>query len=111
MIRSRTFDQFENAKSSTEKQRIISNAVTKLKMHALIEEEIFYPTVRKHVGTDFMNEATKSITSRRLSSPNSTLTGGAVSIERPILLSLRKVCGTTSRKKKMRCRLRQRSST
>src|SRR6202011_5563838 len=28
-----------------------------LKMHAVIEEEIFYPTVRKHVGSDIMNEA------------------------------------------------------
>ena len=26
-------------------------------MHAVVEEEIFYPTVRKHVGTDVMNEA------------------------------------------------------
>jgi len=26
-------------------------------MHAVVEEEIFYPTVRKHVGTNVMNEA------------------------------------------------------
>ena len=51
------FDQFEKAKSSAEKERIVSKAITELKMHAVVEEEIFYPTVRKHVGTNVMNEA------------------------------------------------------
>ena len=51
------FDRFEKAKSASEKERIISKAVTELKMHAVVEEEIFYPTVRKHVGKDLMNEA------------------------------------------------------
>ena len=51
------FDKFEKAESAAEKERIIAKAVTELKIHAAIEEEIFYPTVRKHVGTDIMNEA------------------------------------------------------
>ena len=51
------FDRFEKAESSSEKERIITRAVTELKMHAVVEEEIFYPTVRKHVGADIMNEA------------------------------------------------------
>jgi hypothetical protein len=51
------FDRFEKARSSSEKERIISKAVTELKMHAVVEEEIFYPAVRKHVGSDMMNEA------------------------------------------------------
>src|SRR5437868_11064860 len=51
------FEQFEKAESSTEKERIITKAVNELKIHAAIEEEIFYPTVRKHVGSDLMNEA------------------------------------------------------
>src|SRR5512140_3654357 len=51
------FDRFEKAKSASEKERIISKTVTELKMHAVVEEEIFYPTVRKHVGKDLMNEA------------------------------------------------------
>lgn len=50
------FDKFEKAESA-EKEKIINHAVTELKIHALIEEEIFYPTVRKHVGPDIMNEA------------------------------------------------------
>ena len=51
------FDKFEKTESSSEKERIIGKAVSELKMHAAVEEEIFYPTVRKHVGTDIMNEA------------------------------------------------------
>ena len=51
------FEKFEKAESSTEKERIIAKAVNELKIHAAIEEEIFYPTVRKHVGSDLMNEA------------------------------------------------------
>src|SRR5436190_21278011 len=51
------FEKFEKAESSTEKERIITKAVNELKIHAAIEEEIFYPTVRKHVGSDLMNEA------------------------------------------------------
>ncbi len=51
------FEKFEKAESSSEKERLIERAVKELKMHAVIEEEIFYPTVRKHVGADIMNEA------------------------------------------------------
>ena len=42
------FDRFEKAKSAAEKEKIITEAVTELKIHAVIEEEIFYPAVRKH---------------------------------------------------------------
>jgi Hemerythrin HHE cation binding domain len=51
------FDRFEKTESAAEKEKIIAKAVTELKIHAQIEEEIFYPTVRKHVGSDLMNEA------------------------------------------------------
>ncbi len=51
------FDKFEKAESATQKEKIITEAVQELKIHAVIEEEIFYPTVRKHVGADIMNEA------------------------------------------------------
>src|ERR1041385_5862870 len=51
------FDRFEKTESAAEKEKIIAKAVTELKIHAQIEEEIFYPTVRKHVGSDIMNEA------------------------------------------------------
>ena len=51
------FDRFEKATSVKEKERIIASALNELKIHASIEEEIFYPTVREHVGRDVMNEA------------------------------------------------------
>src|SRR5947208_4876044 len=51
------FDEFENADTRAKREKIIKEAVTELKVHAAIEEEIFYPTVRKHVGADIMNEA------------------------------------------------------
>jgi hemerythrin-like domain-containing protein len=51
------FDRFEKTDSDAEKEKIIARAVMELKIHATIEEEIFYPAVRKEVGTDIMNEA------------------------------------------------------
>ncbi len=51
------FDQFEHAESAAEKEKLINQALTELKIHAVIEEEIFYPAVRKHVGASIMNEA------------------------------------------------------
>jgi hypothetical protein len=51
------FEDFEKAESVGRKTKIIDRALTELKIHALLEEEIFYPTVRAHVGRDIMNEA------------------------------------------------------
>ncbi len=51
------FDKFEKAKSAADKEKIIAAALTELKTHAVVEEEIFYPAVRAHVGKDIMNEA------------------------------------------------------
>jgi hypothetical protein len=51
------FETFEKTGSSAEREKIIARAVEELKLHAAIEEEIFYPSVRKHVGKDLMNEA------------------------------------------------------
>src|SRR5436190_1967853 len=51
------FDQFEKAENPTAKEKVIAQALTELKIHAILEEEIFYPTVRQHVGSKLMNEA------------------------------------------------------
>lgn len=51
------FDEFEKAEKRGRKTKIIEQALTELKLHAVLEEEIFYPTVRAHVGRDIMNEA------------------------------------------------------
>jgi hypothetical protein len=51
------FDRFERAHAPGEKEKIVREALTELKIHAVIEEEIFYPAVRKSLGKDLMNEA------------------------------------------------------
>ncbi|MDI1226575.1 MAG: hemerythrin domain-containing protein [bacterium] len=51
------FEDFKKAESKVEKESIITQALEELKMHAVVEEEIFYPTVRKQVGAEMMNEA------------------------------------------------------
>ncbi len=51
------FDRFEAARTATQRDKIIEEALTELKIHAIIEEEIFYPAIRRKVGKDIMNEA------------------------------------------------------
>ena len=51
------FEKFEKAESRSAKKKIVIQALAELKVHAAIEEEIFYPAVRKPVGNDIMNEA------------------------------------------------------
>src|SRR4051794_22977651 len=51
------FDQFGAAKGRAAKVKIARRAITELKVHAAIEEEIFYPAVRKPIGKQIMNEA------------------------------------------------------
>jgi len=53
------FDQFEKAKDSAKKKKIADEAIMELKVHATVEEEIFYPKVRAELEDDenLMNEA------------------------------------------------------
>ncbi|HUR53288.1 MAG TPA: hemerythrin domain-containing protein [Gemmataceae bacterium] len=51
------FDEFGAAKSRPAKVRIVRRALAELKVHAALEEEIFYPAVRAKVGKEVMNEA------------------------------------------------------
>jgi len=53
------FDQFEDASSASQKHKIAKEAIQELKIHAAIEEEIFYPTVRQNIEDEenIMNEA------------------------------------------------------
>ena len=51
------FDEFASAATPARKEDIIDQAVTALKLHAILEEELFYPAVRAHVGSKVMNEA------------------------------------------------------
>ena len=52
------FAQFEKAKDTRSKRKIVKEAISELKVHATIEEEIFYPPVRKEIDdAKMMNEA------------------------------------------------------
>jgi len=51
------FDRFEKAKGRAAKVRLVRGALAELKIHAALEEELFYPAVRKVVGKEVMNEA------------------------------------------------------
>jgi hemerythrin-like domain-containing protein len=43
------FDKFEKSKNSASQAKIAANAIQELKVHATIEEELFYPAVRQEI--------------------------------------------------------------
>jgi len=51
------FAEFEQCKTAAAKEKVIEQAVRALKIHATLEEELFYPAVRAHIGSKIMNEA------------------------------------------------------
>jgi len=52
------FEQFEDADEATKKAEIAKKAISELKIHDAIEEEIFYPQVRQVIDENgLMNEA------------------------------------------------------
>ena len=53
------FSKFEQSRKSDAKQRICEQVALELEVHAKLEEEIFYPAVRKHVGEEEMLQDAK----------------------------------------------------
>ncbi|MGI8745829.1 MAG: hemerythrin domain-containing protein [Bryobacteraceae bacterium] len=51
------FDEFESAKARPAKKKIAAQTLTELKLHAALEEDIFYAAVRKKIEKKVMNEA------------------------------------------------------
>lgn len=51
------FEKFENASGSAAKEKIVRRICTELKVHAMIEEEIYYPAIRGKVEEDALDEA------------------------------------------------------
>jgi hypothetical protein len=51
------FEQFEKTESQIQKQKIVKQALTELRIHAALEEEFFYPAVREQLKNSVMNEA------------------------------------------------------
>lgn len=53
----RLFEEFEKATSSDRKAKLAQQICTELKIHAQIEEEVFYPALRGKIDEDLLNEA------------------------------------------------------
>jgi len=51
------FEQFEKASGDGRKEKIARQICTELKVHAMIEEEIFYPALRGKIDEDDLDEA------------------------------------------------------
>lgn len=51
------FEQFENTSSATKKKSLAQEICTELKIHTMIEEEIFYPAFRGKIEDDTLDEA------------------------------------------------------
>jgi hypothetical protein len=51
------FEQFEKATGTSTKERLVRQICTELKVHSMIEEEIYYPEIRGKVEEDALDEA------------------------------------------------------
>jgi len=51
------FEQFEKTRADTRKQAIAQEICNELKIHTMIEEEIFYPAFRGKIEDDTLDEA------------------------------------------------------
>ena len=51
------FEKFEKARGSSSKQKICHQICVELKIHTMIEEEIFYPALRGKIEDDTLDEA------------------------------------------------------
>lgn len=102
------FDQFEKAETGAQREKIIAEALTELKVHAVIEEEIFYRAIRTHVGKDLMNEADEEHHVARVLIAELELTGWENDHRMPNSVLAENV-RTTSRKKRTRSSPRLRS--
>lgn len=53
------FDKFTRTKKAVGKKRICAQVIQELEIHTKLEEEIFYPAVRKHLGEEDMLQEAK----------------------------------------------------
>ena len=51
------FEQFEKATTANRKQKLAHEICTELKIHTMIEEELFYPAFRGKIDGDTLDEA------------------------------------------------------
>jgi hypothetical protein len=50
------FDEFDKARRSDTKARLVAQICTELKIHTIIEEELFYPAIRPKIDADIVDE-------------------------------------------------------
>jgi hypothetical protein len=53
------FDKFQQSKSENSKKRLVEQVIQELEVHAKVEEEIFYPAVKKQLGEEDLVEEAK----------------------------------------------------
>lgn len=51
------FEQYEKASGASRKEKLAHEICTELKIHSMIEEEIFYPALRGKIEDDALDEA------------------------------------------------------
>ena len=51
------FAEYEKASGAPAKQKIVQQICTELKIHSMIEEEIYYPMIRGQVDEEALDEA------------------------------------------------------
>jgi hemerythrin superfamily protein len=51
------FEDYEKARGASAKQKLSHQICTELKIHSMIEEEIFYPALRGKIEDDMLDEA------------------------------------------------------
>jgi len=51
------FEKFENASGQERKQKLAEEICTELKIHSMIEEEIFYPALKGKIEDELLEEA------------------------------------------------------
>ncbi len=51
------FEKFEKSRGASAKQKIVRQICTELKVHSMIEEEIYYPAIRGKVEDEDLDEA------------------------------------------------------
>lgn len=51
------FEKFEKADASDQKRKLAEQICNELKVHAMIEEELFYPALKGKIEEDMLNEA------------------------------------------------------
>ena len=51
------FEQYEKASGASRKEKLAREICTELKIHTMIEEEIFYPALRGKIEDDSLDEA------------------------------------------------------